>query len=245
LQPLLLPTDAEAPVRGARYEELAGALRDDLLAGPINSVRIWRADGMILFADAPDLVGQRDPEMRDEIHAVTAGTSEGMVDGDRYRIITLLRVGESEEPVVAELGRSHVAMVSEAREPWYPWVSRGLTAAAVCAALYVATAIFFALFAGLEGRAARRRWSPREGRPARADRKASPAPNPDLPAYMQPGFQEDAQARRRVEEELEAVEKERDSLRMRVRHLESELEALKARSGEPVPDGDVVPLARR
>jgi predicted nucleic acid-binding Zn-ribbon protein len=64
---------------------------------------------------------------------------------------------------------------------------------------------------------------------------------------MHPGFQEEAQARRRVEDELESVEKERDSLRAKVRHLESELDGLRSRSvdAEPEPDGHVVPLSRR
>jgi flagellar biosynthesis/type III secretory pathway M-ring protein FliF/YscJ len=126
-------------------------------------------------------------------------------------------------------------------------VKRGLVLAVVFAALYVATGIFFAVLRRLDARAAQSATVPGDRHPSRAEKKAQPAPNPDLPAYMQPGFQEEVQARRRVEDELEAVEKERDSLRAKVRHLESELESLRSRADEPdsEPDGHVVPLSRR
>jgi hypothetical protein len=247
LQPVLTPADLEDPIRGERYEQLAAEVDDHLLGGPINVVVIWRDDGTILFADDPARVGQKEPEVRDEIHAVAAGTSEGMVDGERFRVFTSLRVGEDGELAAVEVGRSHAAIVAEAQDPWYPWVKRGLILAVVFAALYVATGIFFAVLGRLDARSARAGSAPSERQPSRAEKKARPAPDADLPAYMQPGFQEEMQARRRVEEELEAVEKERDSLRARVRHLESELESQRARPSEPEPEGDghVVPLSRR
>jgi hypothetical protein len=247
LQPLLTPADLEEPIRGDRYEDLAAEVDDHLLGGPINTVVIWRDDGTILFADDPTRVGQKDPEMRDEIHAVAAGTSEGVVDGERFRVFTSLRVGEDGELAAAEVGRSHAAIVAEAREPWYPWVSRALIAAVVFAALYIATGIYFAVRGRLDTRAAREGSAPSGRHPARAEQKAQPAPKADLPAYMQPGFQEEVQARLRVEEELETLEKERDSLRAKVRHLESQLETLRSRSSEPEPEPDahVVPLSRR
>jgi hypothetical protein len=123
------------------------------------------------------------------------------------------------------------------------WVSRGLVAAAVFAGLYVATGIFFGVLGRLERRPAREA-PQRERHGARVESPASPGQSGNQPPYMQPGFQEEVQARRRVEEELESVEKERDSLKARLRHLESELAAVKDRSGEPEPAADVVPFAR-
>jgi hypothetical protein len=248
LQPLLLPADLEAPIRGERYEELAAHVEDHLLGGPINAVVIWRDDGTVLFADDPARVGEKDPAMRDEIHAVAAGTSEAVIDGERFRVFTSLRVGEDGELAAVEVGRSHAAIVAEAREPWYPWVSRALVAAVIFAALYIATGIFFAVLGRLDKRAARDGTAPSERHSARAEKKATQAPPVDQPAYMHPGFQEESQARRRVEEELEAIEKERDSLRAKVRHLESELETIRSRSSETEPEPDdahVVPLSRR
>jgi hypothetical protein len=245
LQPLLTPADVEAPIRGARYEELAAAIEEDVMVGPANAVVIWRDDGTILFADDPGRVGEKDPQMRDAIYGVVAGTSEGIVDGDRFRALTSMRVGEPEALVVAEIDRSHTPMVAEARDPWYVWVGRGLVAAAIFAVLYVVTGIFFAVLGRLDVRNARRETTPPRERHAAREGAASPSPSPDRPAYMQPGFQEEVQARRRVEEELENVEKERDSLRARVRSLEAELEAMRSQSGDSEPAADVVPLSRR
>ena len=47
---------------------------------------------------------------------------------------------------------------------------------------------------------------------------------------MQPSFKDEVAARGRVEEELNAVQHERDALATRVQHLEAELDRLKERS---------------
>ncbi len=243
-QPLLSTADVEAPVRGDRYDELLATLREGLLSGPINAVRLWRADGTVLFADTPAMVGERDPEMREAIHSATAGTAEGFVDGDRFRVFAPVHVGDSDVLVAAELDRSHAAIVAEARETWYPWVGRGLAVAAGFAGLYVVTAIFFGILGGL-GRRASRREASAPAKPARARREVPPAPIPNLPPYMQPGFQDEVQARREVEGELETVMRERDSLRERVRRLEIELERRAGGEDDGDRPGEVVPLARR
>jgi hypothetical protein len=145
------------------------------------------------------------------------------------------------EGVSAELDRSHAAIVAEARKPWYAWVGRGIRAAAGFGGLYVATVVVFALWGVFERRAARR---PAPARASRPKRDRRPAEEADLPPYMRPGFQEEAMARRRVEEELEEVRTERDSLRARVRHLESELEEVRGRAGRPESSDGVLPLRR-
>jgi hypothetical protein len=152
IQPLLSPADASAPIRGARYDQILASLEQSVLAGPINRVRLWRADGTILFADDPALVGRREADMRDDVHAVTAGTSESLVLGDRFRTLTSIRVGEPPILLAVELGRSHPALVAPASERWHPWVVRAGVAAGVCVALYVATALFFLLFGAFRRR---------------------------------------------------------------------------------------------
>jgi hypothetical protein len=88
LQPLLIPADAQGPVQGARYDELLAAVDQRVLAGPINGVLLLAQDGTVLFADRPSLVGDHEPALRDDIHAVIAGTSQSSVDGDRFRTLT-------------------------------------------------------------------------------------------------------------------------------------------------------------
>jgi hypothetical protein len=244
VQPMLVPSDAVNPIRGERYEQLLRYVEERVLAGPVNRVRLWRPDGTIVFADDPASVGDRDPGMRDDIHAVIAGTSESVVQGDRFRTLTLLRLGEPPVLVAVELDRSHSAIVERARDRWYPWAIRAGVAAGVCVALYIVTVIAFGLFGALKGRA--RPTRPKE--PARQARKtlqrhaAAKAQEADVPAYMLPGFQEQVQARQRAEESLEAIERERNELRERVRRLESELE--EARRGLPEKERSA-PATRR
>ena len=222
LQPLLIPADAQDPVRGTRYDELRSAVEQRVLAGPITAVHLWATDGTILFADRRELVGDREPAMRDDIHAVIAGTSRSSVEGDRFRTLTVLEIGSPPTLVAAELVRSHTAIVEASKETWYPWVRRGIAGAIACAVLYVLTAIAFLVVGMLASRSADRRKAP-EASPARPHRSAAPVRDEDLPAYMQPGFQEEVEARRRIEEELTATRHERDALRERVQRLEAEL----------------------
>jgi hypothetical protein len=228
LQPLLVPTDPQGPIRGARYDQLRGAVDERVLAGPINGVVLLAQDGTVLFADQRALVGDHEPALRDDIHAVIAGTSKSIVDGDRFRTLTVLELGSPPTLVAAELVRSHTAIVEESRATWYPWVGRAVTAAIVCFGLAIATAIVFFVLGVLGRRSARDR-SKVEAPPLRR-KKAAPLPDEDLPAYMTPGFQEEVAARRQVEEELRAIQHERDALAQRVQRLEAELDGLKTRS---------------
>jgi len=197
LQPLLVTADAQGPVRGVRYDELLDAVDARVLAGPINGVLLLAQDGTVLFADQPTLVGDHQPALRDDIHAVIAGTSQSSVDGDRFGTLTALEIGSPPTLVAAELVRSHPAIV-------------------------------FSVIGMLGRRSARQR--PAVAAPRLRRKKAGPAPDPNLPAYMQPGFKDEVAARRQVEEELNAVQHERDALAARVQRLEAELDRLKDRS---------------
>ena len=227
IQPLLSPADASAPIRGARYGQILASLEQNVLAGPINRVRLWGADGTILFSDDPALVGDREADMRDDIHAVTAGVSESQVLGDRFRTLTSIRVGESPPILLAvELGRSHEALVEPASERWQPWVIRAGVGAGVCVALYVLTWVFFGVLGTMKRRPQTAKVKSRE-----ADRGGRKAPKDGVPAdgeippYMQAGFQDEFQLRKRAEDALAAAERQRDALTERVRVLELELEA--------------------
>jgi len=228
LQPLLVPADAQGPVQGTRYDELLAAVDQRVLAGPINGVLLLAQDGTVLFADQPSLVGDHQPALRDDIHAVIAGTSQSSVDGDRFRTLTALEVGSPPTLVAAELVRSHTAIVEESREVWYPWVARAIAAAIVCFGLALVTAIVFSVIGVLERHWARQRSAVTAAPPRR--RKKDQVPDENAPAYMHPSFKDEVAARRQVEDELRAIQHERDALAQRVQHLEAELDRLKERS---------------
>jgi len=228
LQPLLVPADAQGPVQGARYDELLSAVDERVLAGPINGVLLLARDGTVLFADQPSLVGDHEPALRDDIHSVIAGTSQSSVDGDRFRTLTALEIGSPPTLVAAELVRSHPAIVEESREVWYPWVGRAIIAAIVCFGLALVTAIVFAVIGVLRRRSARQRSTVEASRLRR--KKAGADADENAPAYMHPSFKDEVAARRQVEEELMAIQHERDALAARVQRLEAELDGLKTRS---------------
>lgn len=228
LQPLLVPADAQGLVQGARYDELLSAVDERVLAGPINGVLLLAQDGTVLFADQPSLVGDHEPALRDDIHSVIAGTSQSSVDGDRFRTLTALEIGSPPTLVAAELVRSHPAIVEESREVWYPWVGRAITAAIVCFGLALVTAIVFATIGVLGRRSARQRSTVESPRLRR--KKAGADADENAPAYLHPSFKDEVAARRQVEDELRAIQHERDALAARVQRLEAELDGLKTRS---------------
>jgi hypothetical protein len=228
LQPLLVPADAQGPVQGARYDELLSAVDERVLAGPINGVLLLAQDGTVLFADQPSLVGDHEPALRDDIHAVISGQSQSSVDGDRFRTLTALEIGSPPTLVAAELVRSHPAIVEESREVWYPWVGRAITAAIVCFGLALVTAIVFAVIGVLRRRSARQRSTVEAPRLRR--KKAGADADENAPAYLHPSFKDEVAARRQVEEELMAIQHERDALAARVQRLEAELDGLKTHS---------------
>lgn len=228
LQPLLVPADAQGLVQGARYDELLSAVDERVLAGPINGVLLLARDGTVLFADQPSLVGDHEPALRDDIHSVIAGTSQSSVDGDRFRTLTALEIGSPPTLVAAELVRSHPAIVEESREVWYPWVGRAITAAIVCFGLALVTAIVFATIGVLGRRSARQRSTVESPRVRR--KKGGADADENAPAYLHPSFKDEVAARRQVEDELMAIQHERDALAARVQRLEAELDGLKTRS---------------
>jgi len=228
LQPLLVSADAQGPVRGARYDALLDAVEKRVLAGPINGVLLLAQDGTVLFADQPALVGDEQPALRDDIHALISGASQSSVDDGRFRTLTVLEIGTPPTLVAAELVRSHTAIVEESREQWYPWVWRAIPAAIVSFGLALVTAIVFFAIGALRRRSARQR-SAVAAAPVRR-KKAERVANENLPAYTQPTFKDEVAARRRAEEELNTVQHERDALATRVQHLEAELDRLKVRA---------------
>lgn len=221
-RPLLLPRDATAPIRAARYEELLDSVHERVLAGPIVGLKLWAADGTILFATNQDQVGDREPAMREDLHDVIGGASRSVVEGDRFRTFTSMRIGEPPTIVTAELVRSHAAIVEKSRERWYPWVPRALMASAGFAAFYVATAILFAIAVALRRWARRRKVSGREAPPIPGGRAGRPAE--DLPAYMAPGFREMVEGRQEMELEMATALQERDELATRLRRIETQTE---------------------
>jgi len=230
VEPALTAQDVSAPIRGERLAEVRSAIEADLLAGPVNAVRIWSSDGTIVFADDPRLIGEQDGAIRDEIHTPNAGTTvQGFTTGDRFHSLVVMHVGKSQALMAAELIRPHAALVAKAEDPWYPWVARAIKFAIAFAVLWVVTWVGFAAYSFVRRGIVRRK----------AEAAKEPAPIPgnragvrdeDLPAYMQPGFQAEVEARRRAESEAAAARAERDELARR-------LQQAQVASGSATPAG--------
>jgi signal transduction histidine kinase len=73
IAPLLEPSDLEAPVRGSRYAELDRAIHEFAMddAG-VERVKIWNADGTIVFSNDPKQVGLR-PEIEEDLEEAFEG----------------------------------------------------------------------------------------------------------------------------------------------------------------------------
>jgi hypothetical protein len=229
LEPLVHPKDVQAPVHGPRYEALLASVDERMLKGPVAEVRVWRSDGTIVFATDRDMVGERYPAEVGDPAQVMAGTAHSAVEGDRFRTFTWIRVGDQGDLVAVELVRSHAAIVAGSKRVWHPWIARALVAAATFGSLYALTAIVLAVATPLR----RRVDAKRVDEDARASGVRT-AWNPTLPDYMRPGFREEVEARRKMEQEMAASHREREELVIRLRRAELEREQAAGRAATTV-----------
>ena len=220
IQPALTRADVSAPIRGDRLEQVRSAIQTEVLEGPVGSIRIWSGDGTIVFADDPKVIGEQDPAIREQMHTPSAGTTvHGFTTGDRFHSLVVMHIGKPPTLMAVELVRSHEALVAEAKEPWYPWVARSIQFAIAFAVLWVVTWVGFAAFGIVRrGVAQRRADAAKEPPPVPGNRAG--VPDEDLPAYMQPGFQQEVEARRQAEVEAAAARAERDELARRLQQAQ-------------------------
>ncbi|HET8525908.1 MAG TPA: hypothetical protein VFM81_04660 [Actinomycetota bacterium] len=231
IQPALTSGDVSAPIRGERLAEVRSSIQADLLAGPVNAVRIWSEDGTIVFADDPEVIGEHDPAIRDEIRTPATGTTvHGFTTGQRFHSLVVMHVGDPPTLMAAELVRPHEALVAKAEDPWYPWVSRAIWFAIAFAVLYVVTWLGFAAFGIMRRGIAHRKAKAARERQAVPGRRGA-VTDENLPAYMQPGFRAEVESRERVEQELSSTAAERDELARRLQQAQVELQRSTASSG--------------
>ena len=224
IQPALTPSDGSQPMRGARFESMLSAIEERVLVRPITGIRIWTGDGTIVFADDPELVGEQVPAMRDDIHDLNAGGVRGSVTRERFHTLVLLRVAESPTTLVADLVRSHVPLVQKAKRPWYPWVGRAIAGAIAFAVLYAVTWIGCSAYDVV----LRRLSTHRSRKSTEAEEPQDSQAGEDLPAYMRPGYRDEVEIRRRVDQELSSAQAEREELARRLQRAELELERSKS-----------------
>lgn len=226
IQPALTAGDASAPIHGDRLAQVRSSIEGRALEGPIDAVRIWSGDGTVVFADDPEVIGERDPAIRDEIQTSSAGTSvHGFTTGEKFHSLVVMHVGEPATLMAAEFVRSHAALVAKAKDPWYPWMTRAIRFAIVFAVLYLVTWIGFATFVAVRRGITHRKAAAKKPRvPGRRGAVA----DEDLPAYMYPGFQAEVEGRRVVEQELTSARTERDALARRLQETERELQQSKS-----------------
>ncbi len=249
VQPALDPNDVAAPMTGDRYRTIRHLVRKRVLEPPVTSVEIWNGDGTIVFADEKSRVGEQVPAMKSVIHDATIEGSTDVVEGDTFR--ALVGVGVGDASLVVELDRP-MAAIDDTADRWLPWVRRGMQAAVAFLALWVA-AVALSVVAR-RGRAKQADQLPQKVETGNAPpaheqdahvsvrRRKTDRPDgvsPDAPAYMQPGFREHLDARREAEDALSnaqqalrASELDRERLQQRLDQTESELQEARTRLAE-------------
>ena len=123
----LTTEDVDGPMGDARAETISSFVERRLL-DPSESVTIWNADAVVVFAADPTLIGTQDRRLRSQISRVLSnGTQTETTDGSVH-IFVAVAVGEGDgTPVVAEVIRPDAA--SSAERPWiYASIAAGFLA---------------------------------------------------------------------------------------------------------------------
>src|SRR5262245_24349384 len=207
-------------MRGERLAQMRSTVEAKVLDGPVRAVRIWSGDGRVVFADDPKLIADREPSMREDLHTMTAGTAaHSSVTGDHFRTLVVMHVGKPPTLMAAELIRPYTPLIEKARAPWYPWVARAIRFAIAFAVLYLVTWVAFAAYDIVRRRVEQERAEAKR-QEAETGRRRPPVADEDLPAYMQPGFQQEVEARRKAEAEAASARAERDELARRLQEAQ-------------------------
>ena len=81
LTPVLRATDLTSPISGVARDRLDTIMRQVLTDGRDVRVKVWRADGTIVYSDEPALIGRSFPDEAGELGDVMAGeASSGVTD---------------------------------------------------------------------------------------------------------------------------------------------------------------------
>ena len=123
----LTTEDVERPMGAAQADAISSFVERRLL-DPSESVTIWSADAVVVFAADPTLIGTQDRRLGNQISRVLSnGTQTETTDGSVHTFVAVA-VGEGEgTPLVAEVIRSDEA--SSAGRPWiYASIAAGFLA---------------------------------------------------------------------------------------------------------------------
>jgi hypothetical protein len=199
LAPLLSVRDLAQPVTPERVEELAGLIEEEIIAdGPVTSVRIYSAQGRILYDADPSVVTLKPTYLRGFLDEVTSEGTRSEVRSGLLQTYVPLRLASGGGTAVAELSQAFGPLAADARMPWIAIV-------AILGLLLVATIILYVLSA----------------------RATTPAPTLGV-VQAHPAFRAAEEARLRAEQRATATEVAFKDLQGQFRKTLDELKAMEA-----------------
>ncbi len=215
--------DLEAPVSATRAKEIADSLDSGGLATtPFSALTVWKDDGTIVYSTDRTQIGKRLPEEAARLRAAEQGTGSSRVVEGSYSTLLPLTL-KSGATAVAQLDEPYAPLFSGSAKPWR------LIAIAL-AILFVAD--LFAIWRvtrAAASAAANAAFRPTQGHTAQAPASAGPSKkanaHEDHPPYMQPGFREEADARRGAEERAKVAEQHLAKLQEQYQRSLEELQA--------------------
>jgi len=219
LAPLLTVRDLAMPVTAERAKELEGQIEQEVLAaGSVDAVRIYSAQGRILYDADPSVVTLKPAYLRGILDDATSVGTRSEVRSDLLQTYVPLRLASGGGTAVVELSQPFGPIAAEARMPWY-------LIAAVLGALLVATVILTVLSA----------------------RATTPAPTLGV-VQAHPAFRAAEEARLRAEQRAKATDVAFKDLQGQFRKTLDELKAMevsvKNRENETTGSDDEIQALR-
>ncbi len=226
IAPLLQSRDLQTPAEGSRYESLSSGIETAVLgSGPPQTVTLWGQDGRILFSPNASVVGTKQASMQDLLFSVANGQTTSRVDQGWFQSFVPLWLEPGGTVIVAELDRPYAPIVAQANEPWR-------VSAQACVVLALASMTLF----GLTFRAKAEITTATALAPAEAAESQAPSPrrvprhevpiDDSSPAYMLPGYRQEAEARSEAEARAAALEENYYGLQAQYRQALEQLKAL-------------------
>ena len=237
LASMVTKKDVAGPVTGARYDRLAGGVREAITSrGPVDAVIIWSPQARVLFAADESLMGTRATDLRGLLDRVAEGFPESRIQGRTLQ--TFVPMWPSSRGAVA---------MAEMDQPAETIAAAGGTWSQVKTALTVALVVTLLLFlltllpTHLPVPSLRRKQTDTADVPTRPNEphrglfrsmrsRREPIPADDSsPAYMHPGFRQIEQARKAAEERAVATEQNFNGLQSRFERTVDQVKVLEGR----------------
>jgi chromosome segregation ATPase len=219
LTTIVTPEDLVAPVSIGRAKQLSDRILAVMGEGPTSVITIYRQDGTVVFSTDRNLLGEKEPVLRNTLRTTLQDGSTSAVIGDTFATRVALTPQGSFTPVaVAEIDRPYGPIWTTSVRTWR------IAAAGLALALMLTLGLLYRTIAMIRRSAVANRSFARLGKRSAQDPTPASKTAANAPDYLEPAFRLEADAREEAEKRAAVAEERANALQEQYRTTLEELQ---------------------